>query len=128
VQAGTGKGGRYFEIADRPRALLDAFSARSREVADAAERFRAKWGRAPERGELRQLKRENRRAKVLVNRGDLDRAWQETAARFEGAAPEIRVDARELAPVARDLQDRVEERLTERATTFAARELRAVVL
>jgi conjugative relaxase-like TrwC/TraI family protein len=128
VQPGTGKGGRYFEIADRPRALLDAFSARSREVAEAAERFRARWGRAPERGELRQLKRENRRAKVLVNRGDLDRAWRETAARFEGAAPEIRVDARELAPAARDLLERVEERLTERAATFPARELRAVVL
>ena len=48
--------------------LLDAFSARSREVARAAERFRAQWGRAPERGELRALKLENRKAKVLVTR------------------------------------------------------------
>ena len=55
VEAGTGKKERYFEIAGVPRGLLDAFSARSREVARAAERFRAKWGRAPERGELRTL-------------------------------------------------------------------------
>jgi conjugative relaxase-like TrwC/TraI family protein len=52
VERGTGKHGRYFEIAGVPRGLLDAFSARSREVARAAERFRAQWGRAPERGEL----------------------------------------------------------------------------
>jgi conjugative relaxase-like TrwC/TraI family protein len=126
IEAGTGKHGRYFEIAGRPRALLDTFSARSREVSEAAERFRAKWGRAPERRELRQLKRENRRKKVLVHRGDLDRAWQQTAASFR----EVRADgppAEEVAP-ARALEDRVEERLTEQAATFEPRELRAVVL
>ena len=66
-----------------PRALLEAFSSRTLEVAQVAEHFRARFGRAPEPGELRQLKRENRRAKVLVHRGDLDRAWQETAAPFQ---------------------------------------------
>jgi conjugative relaxase-like TrwC/TraI family protein len=126
IEAGTGRHGRYFEIADRPRPLLEAFSARSREVAEAAERFRAKWGRAPERGELRQLKRENRRRKVLVHRGDLDRAWQQTAASFREARAEM-PPAEELAP-ARALEDRVEERLTEQAATFEPRELRAVVL
>ena len=83
IERGTGKQGRYFEIAGVPRGLLDAFSARSREVARAAERFRAKWGRAPERGELRALKLENRKAKVLVTRADLQSAWNETAARFD---------------------------------------------
>ena len=77
--------GRYFEIAGVPRGLLDAFSSRTREVARAAERFRAKWGRAPERGELRQLKLENRKAKVLTTRADLQRAWNDTAARFDFA-------------------------------------------
>jgi conjugative relaxase-like TrwC/TraI family protein len=61
-----GKQGRYFEIVGVPRGLLDAFSARSREVARAAERFRARYGRAPERGELRRLKLENRKAKTPV--------------------------------------------------------------
>jgi conjugative relaxase-like TrwC/TraI family protein len=130
IDAGTGRRGRYFEIAGRPRALLDAFSARSREVAHAAERFRAKWGRAPERGELRQLKRENRRRKVLVHRGDLDRAWQQTAERFR----DTKRDRASLAHQTEDrgserpLEERVEERLTERAATFEPRELRAVVL
>jgi conjugative relaxase-like TrwC/TraI family protein len=125
IETGTGKHGRYFEIAGRPRGLLDAFSARSREVAEAAERFRAKWGRAPERGELRQLKRENRRRKVLVHRGDLDRAWQQTAEGFREARAEVRVGEAVTAPA---LEDRVEERLTEQAATFEPRELRAVLL
>jgi conjugative relaxase-like TrwC/TraI family protein len=103
IERGTGKHGRYFEIAGVPRGLLDAFSSRSREVARAAERFRAKWGRAPERGELRQLKLENRKAKVLITRADLQRAWNDTAAR-------------------------VEQRLTERAATFEPGEFRAVLL
>jgi conjugative relaxase-like TrwC/TraI family protein len=126
IEAGTGRHGRYFEIAGRPRALLEEFSARSREVAEAAERFRAKWGRAPERGELRKLKRENRRRKVLVHRGDLDRAWQQTADGFREAGAEM-PRAEEVVP-ARALEDRVEERLTEKAATFESRELRAVVL
>ncbi len=130
IEQGTGKHGRYFEIAGVPRGLLDAFSARSREVARAAERFRAQWGRAPERGELRQLKLENRKAKVLATRADLQVVWNETAERFDfvdgaparllGAAPGPRPE--------RALEDRVEERLTERAATFQAGEFRAVLL
>ncbi|MGO9763303.1 MAG: MobF family relaxase, partial [Solirubrobacteraceae bacterium] len=63
IERGTGKDGRYFEIAGVPRTLIEEFSGRSREVARAAERFRARYGRAPERGELRNLALENRRAK-----------------------------------------------------------------
>jgi hypothetical protein len=54
-----------------PRTLIEEFSGRSREVARAAERFRARYGRAPERGELRNLALENRRAKELPTRADL---------------------------------------------------------
>ena len=53
-----------------------------REVARAADRFRARYGRAPERGELRDLALENRRAKKLTNRADLENAWRETASRY----------------------------------------------
>ncbi len=130
IERGTGRDGRYFEVAGVPRGLLDAFSARSREVARAAERFHAKWGRAPERGELRALKLENRKAKVLVTRGDLQQAWNETAARFEDIADEPRAsrETTGVAPVEVALEDRVEQRLTERAATFEAGELRAVLL
>ncbi len=46
IEQATGKDGRYFEIAGVPRDLCEAFSGRSREVAKAAERFRARHGRA----------------------------------------------------------------------------------
>jgi conjugative relaxase-like TrwC/TraI family protein len=128
IDGGTGKEGRYFEIADVPQGLIDAFSARSREVAAAAERFRAKWGRAPERGELRRLKLENRKAKLPVTRTDLQRVWHEKAAR-QGHAHE-RHDRQSDGHSRREgaLEDRVEERLTERAATFEPGELRAVLL
>jgi conjugative relaxase-like TrwC/TraI family protein len=130
IEACTGKNERYFEIAGVSRGLLDAFSARSREVARAAERFRAKWGRAPERGELRRLKLENRKAKVLVTRADLQHVWDEIAGRFQFTKDDIArslADARGSRP-GRALDDRVEQRLTERAATFQPGEFRAVLL
>jgi len=130
IEAGTGKQGRYFEIAGVPQGLLEAFSARSREVARAAERFRAKWGRAPERGELRRLKLENRKAKVLVTRSDLHAVWNETAARFDfvGDEPARLLGEASGSRPERALPDRVEKRLTERAATFEPGEFRAVLL
>jgi conjugative relaxase-like TrwC/TraI family protein len=130
IERATGKQGRYFEIAGVPRRLLDAFSARSREVARAAERFRARWGRAPERGQLRALKLENRKAKVLVTQRDLQRAWNDTAARLDFTRHELtRAGEGTGVPAPeRPLEDRVEERLTERAATFEPGDLRAVLL
>jgi conjugative relaxase-like TrwC/TraI family protein len=128
IERGTGKNGRYFEIEGVPRSMLDAFSQRSREVARAAERFRAKWGRAPERGELRQLKLENRKAKMLVTKADLQLVWNETAARFETPAERSPSEAERVLENRRPLEDRVEERLTERAATFEPGEFRAVLL
>ena len=128
IERGVGKEGRYFEVAGVPRGLIDAFSSRTREVARAIERFRAEHGRAPEPGELRALKLENRRAKTLTTKGDLQRAWEDTAARhdFDGRPRAVETERAALPePV---FGDRVEQRLTERAATFQASELRAVVL
>lgn len=47
IDRNTGKEGRYFEIAGVPRVLLEDFSGPTREVARAAERFRARHGRRP---------------------------------------------------------------------------------
>jgi conjugative relaxase-like TrwC/TraI family protein len=130
IEGGVGKGGRYFEIAGVPRGLLDAFSARSREVAQAAEQFRARWGRAPERGELRSLKLETRRAKTLVTRQDLQVVWNETAARFELTEGRIDLPRADAVVGVPDglLEDRVEAALTERTATFTPSEMRAVLL
>jgi conjugative relaxase-like TrwC/TraI family protein len=130
IDAGTGKGGKYFEIAGVPRGLLDVFSARSREVGFAIERFRAKYGRAPERGELQRLKLANRKAKIPATEMDLQRAWAEKGARYKFTryhAERLLAHAEHALPV-RPLVERVEKRLVERAPTFTAGELRAVVL
>jgi len=130
IEGGTGQQSRYFEMAGVPRELIDAFSARSREVAQAAERFRARWGRAPERGELRSLALENRKAKIPVTRRELQDVWNEKAERLrltDGEHARTHADARQPTP-ASALEDRVEERLTDRAATFTASELRAVLL
>jgi len=128
VDAGTGKDGRYFEIAGVPHGLIEAFSARSHEVAVAAERFRAKWGRAPERGELRRLKLENRKAKLPVTRADLQRVWDRKAARHGFQRGRQNQPADITSRRAGVLEDRAEERLIARAATFDPSELRAVLL
>ncbi|HEY2140968.1 MAG TPA: MobF family relaxase [Solirubrobacteraceae bacterium] len=130
VERGTGKDGRYFEIAGVPRGLIEEFSGRSREVARAAERFRARHGRAPERGELRNLALENRRAKEMTTRGDLRRVWGETGRRH-GFGPDEAIHligAPERPKVERLIEDRIEARLTEQHAVFQARDLHAVAL
>jgi ATP-dependent exoDNAse (exonuclease V) alpha subunit len=99
-------------------------------VARAIDRFRARWGRAPRRGELRRIKEQGRLRKVLVHRGDLDRAWQQAGARHGFDRTAAQALARRATP-ARDpeaLERRIEARLTERSPTFTASELRAVAL
>ncbi len=130
VEQGTGKDGRYFEIAGVPRELREAFSGRSREVARAAERFRARYGRAPERGELRNLALENRRSKELTTCSDLQRVWTQTG-RAHGFGPDEAVrliGASERPTATRAIEDRIEAKLTEQHAVFEERDLRAVVL
>jgi len=130
IEQGTGKDGKYFEIAGVPRALLEDFSGRHKEVARAAERFRAKHGRAPERGELRNLALENRRAKELSTRGDLQRVWSNTGDRHGFGADQAVHLVNFSAPSPREepLEDRIEARLTEHTAMFEAKLLRAVAL
>ncbi|HSZ69530.1 MAG TPA: MobF family relaxase [Solirubrobacteraceae bacterium] len=130
IDRGTGRDGKYFEIAGVPEELREAFSGRSREVARAADRFRARYGRAPERGELRNLALENRRAKQLATRSDLENAWRETARRYDfGPDEALRLLAGDRPPrTLRPVEDRIEERLTERHAVFEARDLRTVAL
>jgi len=113
-----------------PQELCEAFSSRHREIARAAERFRAKHGRAPERGELRELALENRRAKQPATRADLERVWRATAQRHGFGAEEAAklIGARSPVSHNRPVADRVEAKLTEREAIFDARTLRSVAL
>jgi conjugative relaxase-like TrwC/TraI family protein len=130
IEQGTGNDGKYFEIAGVPAGLRDAFSNRHREIARAAERFRAKHGRAPERGEIRDLALENRRAKDLATRGDLQRVWARTGERHGFGADEAvhLVGAPLHTPPEQAVEERIEAKLVEREAVFDARLLRAVAL
>jgi conjugative relaxase-like TrwC/TraI family protein len=130
IEQGTGRDGRYFEIAGVPRELRDAFSGRHREIAKASERFRAKHGRAPERGELRDLALENRRAKDLTTRGDLQRVWARTGQRHGFGADEAvhLIGSPVHTPPEQTLEERIEAKLTEREAVFDAGALRTVAL
>jgi hypothetical protein len=130
VEPHTGKDGRYFELVGVPRELSEAFSGRSREVARAAERFRARHGRAPERGELRDLALENRRCKELTTRGDIERVWAQTGRRH-GFGPDEAVHlvgAPERTVSRHVIAERIEASLTAREAVFEPRELRAAAL
>jgi hypothetical protein len=122
--------GKYFEIAGVPEELREVFSGRSKEVARDADKFRARYGRAPERGELRDLALENRRAKQFTTRSDLQNAWRETARRHDfGPDEALQLLAGDRPPATRrPLEDRIEERLTERHAVFEPRDLRTVAL
>ncbi len=130
IEQATGKDGKYFEIAGVPEELRDAFSGRSREVAQAAERFRARYGRVPERGELRDLALENRRSKQLTTRDDLENAWHETGDRHAFGPDEAMrlIGETRSNTSARPVEDRIEERLAERHAVFEARDLYTVAL
>lgn len=133
VVAGTGKHGRYFEVRGVGEAAREALSGRSREVWLAAERFRARYGRAPKRNELRNVKLENRRAKTPETYGELQAAWEQ---RGQPGLTRQSVEALqtkglgvlERADDGRDFQERVTDALTQDASTFTRAELRAAVL
>jgi conjugative relaxase-like TrwC/TraI family protein len=130
ISQATGKDGKYFELAGVPEGLREAFSGRSREVARAAERFRARTGREPRRGELRDLALENRRSKTLTTRRDLERVWRQTGTEHSfGPWESLQLLAGPERPrPERAIEDRIEARLVEHHAVFDAKDLRTVVL
>jgi conjugative relaxase-like TrwC/TraI family protein len=156
VERGTGRGGRYFELADVPQALLDRWSSRRHQVqaairarlsvtardlraviaeggpaaADAHERLElllANGQLAP--AEERLMGTITRAGKVAVTAGDLDADWRRTARVVGFTAERVEVLRREQRqPLMPAAPGRVLDALTEFDATFTAREARAVAL
>jgi conjugative relaxase-like TrwC/TraI family protein len=153
IQRGTGRGGRYYEIAGVPRQLLDRWSSRDRQIRDAIEaRLTAKRtelltlienGDGTARERLRALDEkgrlgpgEDRLVRVLTRSGkqpatshELDRVWHATArdAGFDSAALS-RLHGRQGVPAELVEPEVLLSALTEFDATFADREARAVAL
>lgn len=157
IQAGTGRGGRYFEIDGVPAGLLDRWSSRRHQVKraidqrleeqktqlehqaagdgpqarEAARRLELldRYGQlAP--GQERYMATATRAAKNdLLTRTDLDHAWQDTA-REHGLDPGALAKPGDVhRPVLGPAADKeILARLTEFDATFPERDARAVAL
>ncbi len=128
----AGKDGRYFRVGGIEEKAERAFSKRTEEVTRATREFRARYGRDPERGELRDMAVKTRSRKQLPrDRGELDRAWRDTG-REAGADRESIEQARHehRAPAAGPERwaERVEVAATARRAIFTDSELRTAAL
>ena len=156
IQRGTGRGGRYFEIAGVSTALLDRWSSRHHQVqaairerlADQESALRAIVAEGGSDGHdaaerLALLKRDGqlapaeerlmstltRSAKTSVTHRDLDEHWRATAGshRLDGPAL-VRLRSRAQPPLSPADRLKLLDGLTEFDATFPARDARAVAL
>jgi conjugative relaxase-like TrwC/TraI family protein len=130
--APAGEDGRYFSVGGIEEKAERAFSKRTEEVKQATREFRARYGRDPERGELRDMAVKTRSRKQLPrDRGELDRAWQDTG-RTVGVEPQTiereRHDRRTPAADRERWGERVEHAATARRAIFTDAELRTAAL
>ena len=155
IERGTGRGGRYFEIAGIPQPLLDRWSSRHHQVQSAIRARLADQARelqsvinagGPEAADAaaqlaslsagglspkqeRMMGTITRSQKLPVTAQDLDASWRRDAARHNFGRERIEVLRRghhnELAPAA---PRDVLDALTEFDATFPARDARAVAL
>jgi conjugative relaxase-like TrwC/TraI family protein len=79
LETGTGRDGRYFEVAGVPKELTERWSARSRDIDQAAIRFRERYGRDPRAGELGSLTVATRGTKTATAAVSVDAAWRAVA-------------------------------------------------
>jgi conjugative relaxase-like TrwC/TraI family protein len=130
VTRGTGRGGRYFEIAGVPQELIDAWSSRHHQVQEAIRQSLAQTGdERVEVAEERHAALATRSRKQPTTNADLDHEWH-TAATDAGFT---RPDLTELRDPTRPQREPPERRellrgLTEFDATFNDREARAVAL
>jgi conjugative relaxase-like TrwC/TraI family protein len=80
IEPGTGKQGRYFEVAGVPSEVRERFSGRSHEVEAAYAEFVARYGRAPVEGELSDLAAKSRERKGPETVAEIDPYWRAVAA------------------------------------------------
>jgi conjugative relaxase-like TrwC/TraI family protein len=76
IRGGTGRDGRYFEVAGVPEKLSERWSMRGVEIERAARAFRTRYGRDPRAGELGSITVGTRGTKAQVAPVDVERAWR----------------------------------------------------
>jgi hypothetical protein len=76
VEGGTGRDGRYFEVKGVPEKLSERWSARSKDIQQAAAKFRDRYGRDPRAGELGSITVATRGGKSIASEVGVNAAWQ----------------------------------------------------
>lgn len=155
IDRGTGRGGRYFEIASVPQALTDRWSSRHHQVqtaitqrladqqrelkemvaaggpqaADAGAQLKVLTESGLSPAQERMMGTITRNAKLPVTAADLDTEWRRTAAALGFSRERVEVLRHTRGPELTAASDRdVLDALTEFDATFPARDARAVAL
>jgi conjugative relaxase-like TrwC/TraI family protein len=76
IRGGSGRDGRYFEVAGVPEQLSERWSMRGVEIERAARAFRTRYGRDPRAGELGSITVGTRGTKGHAMAVDVERAWR----------------------------------------------------
>jgi conjugative relaxase-like TrwC/TraI family protein len=76
VRSGTGRDGRFFELAGVPEELSKRWSRRREVIEKAAREFRDRYGRAPNRGELGSIAVATRGTKTVTAQVDVSASWR----------------------------------------------------
>jgi conjugative relaxase-like TrwC/TraI family protein len=130
IERGTGRGGRYFEIAGVPQKLIDAWSSRHHQVQEAIQQRLAQTGseRISAAAE-RRAGLATRQGKQPATNADLDREWHSAATNASFTTDRLQrlrdPTQTELAPAE---QRELLRGLTEFDATFKDRDARAVAL
>ncbi len=80
IERGTGKDGRYFQVAGVPQELAERWSARGAAIDRAAREFRDRYGRDPKAGELSALTVQTRGTKTHAASPEVAAAWRAVGA------------------------------------------------
>jgi len=127
IRGGTGRDGRYFEVAGVPEALSERWSMRGVEIERAARAFRTRYGRDPRAGELSSITVATRGTKTTATPVDVDAAWR--AVGEEHGLPRDHARSMYLpereAPAAPDLGRELLGDLTKDRSAISDRDLRA---
>ncbi|HTZ85966.1 MAG TPA: MobF family relaxase [Solirubrobacteraceae bacterium] len=128
IEGGTGKDGRYFEVAGVPERLAERWSMRGVEIERAARAFRTRYGRDPRAGELGSLTVATRGTKAELKAGEVDRAWKAVGEEHGLSREQAQnlYTGREREPFSHERFGRaLPGKLTEHSATVSERDMRA---
>jgi conjugative relaxase-like TrwC/TraI family protein len=127
IHGGTGRDGRYFEVAGVPEKLSDRWSMRGAEIELAARAFRTRYGRDPRAGELGAITVGTRGTKTTATSVNVDQAWRAVGEEYgltrEGA--QSLYSAERGVPAGRDLERDLLAKVTRDHATVSDRDLHA---